>query len=371
LDKLADIARTLSDKMADIDQDLSDKLSDIQEKSAGKREEAEEDYRRSLLDAEEDYQKKLRDIQRKYEASRLKALIDRDARGLFEADQQRKQDIESAEESAEEKRKKELEKLQKKIEDINKKEEEQRQDAIKNAEKRRQDAIQSYDRARRDALQAYERARQDAIIDAERRRRDAREAAAKERQDALLAQSNARRDLQNWYRDKLRDLTRFHQDELQEYGQHYSNLNGVTGQFMQQQSDAWSGFLNRNREWIGIGNPLDPETGQEWPDWRNPSNVYEGGRCNRGSSQITPGRDGRQYACINNRWRVYTGVGISNSGMASGAGGGMMLSSTGTMGASSFAGGQRIKVVLEGNGDDALTQIIKSGAYEAFVEIMQ
>lgn len=368
LDKLSDLAQTLSDKMADIDQGLADKLEDVQRNAAEKRADAEENYRKGLLDAEEDYQKKLRDIQRKYEASRLKALIDRDARGLFEADQQRKQDIEAAQESAEEKRRKELEKLQEKINDINKKEEEQRQDAIKNAEKRRQDAILAYERARRDALQAYERARQDAIQDAERRRREARDAAAKERQDALLAQANARRDLQNWYRDKLRDLTRFHQDELREYGQHYSNLNEVTGQFMQQQADAWSGFLNRNREWVGIGNPIDPETGQEWPDWRNPGNVYEGGRCNRGSSQVTPGRDGRQYVCINNRWRVFTGAGIGSTGaMATGMSGATLSSPVGGIGVSA---GQRIKVVLEGNGDDALTQIIKSGAYEAFVEIM-
>jgi DNA repair exonuclease SbcCD ATPase subunit len=367
IDKLSDIAQTLSDKMADIDQDLADKLSDVQESAAEKRREAEEDYRQGLLDAEEDYQKKLRDIQRKYEASRLKSLIDRDARGLFEAEQQRKEDLESAKETAEEKRKDELEKLQKKLDDINKKEEQQRLDAIKNAENRRRDAIQAYERARRDAIQAYERARQDAIQDAERRRRDAREAAARERQEALIDQANARQDLQNWYRDKLRDLVRYHADELAHHSQHFSNVNALTSQFMQQQTDAWTGFLNRNREWHGIGSPTDPLTGQDWPDWRNPANVYEGGRCNRGSSQLTLGQDGKQYVCINLRWRLYTGVGVT--GEASAAGGFAGGMSGGMAGASSF-GGQRIKVVLEGNGDDALTQIIKSGAYEAFLEII-
>jgi hypothetical protein len=57
--------------------------------------------------------------------------------------------------------------------------------------------------------------------------------------------------------------------------------------------------------------------------------------------------------------------------MAQGGAGIATMSSVigGTSGA--FPGGQRIKVTLEGNGDDALTKIIKSGAYEAFVEIMQ
>lgn len=372
LDKLADIAQDLADKIADIDQDLADKLADVQQDANEKRADAEEDYRQGVLDAEEEYQKKLRDIQRKYEASRLQALIDRDARGLFEAQKQREQDLEDAAETAEEKKNEELEKLQEKLEDINRQEEEQRQDAIRSAEERRRDAQQAAERARRDAIQNYERARRDAQDDAERRRRDARENAARERREALIDQAEARQDLQDWYRDKLRDLVQYHQDELQQYGQHYSNINDLTGEFMQSQADAWAGFMEGNRTWIGIGNPLDPETGEEWPDWRNPSNVYQGGRCNRGSSQVTTGADGRRYICVGNRWQVFNGVaGAGMSGVSSvGAGGIAGQGSFSSIPFGASGGGERIKVVIEGKGDDALNQIIKSGAYEAYLEIM-
>jgi hypothetical protein len=60
-----------------------------------------------------------------------------------------------------------------------------------------------------------------------------------------------------------------------------------------------------------------------------------------------------------------------NSNSVSASGGGFQTAGGGDsfLGAGAASGG-RIKVVLEGNGDDALTTIIKSGAYEAFLEII-
>jgi hypothetical protein len=162
----------------------------------------------------------------------------------------------------------------------------------------------------------------------------------------------------------------FHQEELQQYATQYSSLNQMTGDFLNSQIEAQNAFaqiVRGNREWTGIGSPTDPTTGDAFPDWRNPSNVYVGGRCNRGSSQVTTGADGRQYLCINNSWQLFTGVGGGQSvgaNVASFAGGGVSSVLGG------LQSGGRIKLVLEGNGDDALTNIIKSGAYDAFLEII-
>ena len=367
-DKLIDIAQDLADKITDIDKDLADKLSNITQDANEKRADAQDEYNQGIRDAEEEHQKKINDILRKYEASRLSALIDRDARALFEAEKTRDEDLADAVDTAEQKKKDELEQLLEKLDDINKAEEQQRADAIASAEQRRRDAQQAADRARRDAQQNYERARRDAQQDAERRRRDARDAAAEERRDALEDQARARDDLIQWYRDKLRDLQQYHQDELQQYSDQYSSINDLTGQFMDGQVEAWNSFteiLRGNREWMGVGSPTDPTTGDTFPDWRNPSNVYVGGRCNRGSSQITTGADGRQYVCIRNAWQLFTGVG-GQSSVAAGA----SMSSFGATGSLSggLSGGQ--KIILEVRGDDAMT-LIKTGAYEAIVEVME
>lgn len=374
-DKLADIAQDLQDKIADLEQDLADKLSDIGEDANDKRQDAQDDYHKGRIDAEEEYQKKINDIMRKYEASRLSALIDRDARALFEAEKTREQDLEDAKESAEEKAQEELEQLLEKLEDINKAEEEQRNDAIRSAEERRRDAQQAADRARRDAQQNYETARRDAQQDADRRLREAREDAAQERREAMEDRARARADMLQWYQDKIRDLQQHGQETLQEYSNQYSSINELTGQFMDTQMAAWSVFQQAmsgagSSVWTGIGGTIDPGTGDEFPDWHNPANVYAGGRCNRGSSQITTGSDGRQYVCIGNSWQLFLGAGgasatTAGASMATGAGGGFLSG-----GSASGSSGGRIKVVLEGNGDDALTNIIKSGAYEAFLEII-
>ena len=231
-EKLADIDRDLADKLQDINEDLADKLSDIQSDSEQKKIDAIDDYNKAKEDAEKAHQKRINDILRQYEASRLQALIDRDARGLFEAEKKRDEDLKDAEETAAEKREAELEELREKLKDIEEAEEKAREDAIKRAEEQRKDAIEAAEKKRRDAQKAYERARRDAELAAERQRRDARQAAAKARQDALESQREAREDLRQWYADKLRDLQSFHADELSEYS-------GAVPKY----SKRYSGFL--------------------------------------------------------------------------------------------------------------------------------
>lgn len=202
-DTLLKLAQDLAESQLEINEDLAEKLGDIETDASEKTQAAKEDANEKIQKNEEDHQRKLNDIQRKYELARLNALIDRDARALFEAEQNRKNDLKDAEETAKEKRDEVTTELEKELEDITKSQEKQRQDAIEAAEKRRADAINQYEKQRREAQQQYERARQ-----------EARQAAEKQRQDAIEAANKERRDAQEAYREKLQDLQKWHNDQL-------------------------------------------------------------------------------------------------------------------------------------------------------------
>ena len=67
---------------------------------------------KKLEDIEEDHQKKIDNILRKFELSRLKALIDRDARALFLAEQRKNEELRKANETADDKTQDEQEKFE-------------------------------------------------------------------------------------------------------------------------------------------------------------------------------------------------------------------------------------------------------------------
>jgi len=86
LDKMSDLQEDHNDKLIKIDDDLAYKLEDISLDARDKREDAHEKANKKERDIEEDHQKKLEEIRRRFELQRLRALIDRDARALFEAE---------------------------------------------------------------------------------------------------------------------------------------------------------------------------------------------------------------------------------------------------------------------------------------------
>jgi hypothetical protein len=150
----------------------------------------------------------------------------------------------------------------------------------------------------------------------------------------------------------------------------------MTNDFYENQlsmASSFSGGLSdiiHNSVWVGVGGNTDPSTGEEFPDYHNPANVYAGGRCNAGMSQIVTGADGRQYRCIGMTWQLFTGVGGAG---ATGVGGVSTQSvGSGLLATSSFGGSARtVKLILDGGNDNALNTIIKSGAYEAFLEVIE
>jgi hypothetical protein len=200
---LAKLAEETAEKLQDIDEDLAEKLNDISEGSGENREEAIKNRNKSIEDAHEDHQRKLRDIERKYEAARMKALIDRDARALFEAEQNRKTERDEANEDLQDKIKDEEEELAEQLEKINELEEKRRQEAIEAAEKRRQDAIEAQQKKLDDLKKALDKERE-----------EARKNADKQRQDAMESASERRRDAQEHYRDSLLDLDEWYKEQL-------------------------------------------------------------------------------------------------------------------------------------------------------------
>ena len=200
---LEDLAEKTAEKLQDIDENLAESLSSATEEANDKRADAVKDHNKGIEDAHEDHQKKLIDIEKKYEASRLKALIDRDARALFEAEQARSEGRADANDDLEEQIKDEEEALQEKMEEINKLEEERRKDAIEAAEERR-----------RDALKAQEKELADLKENFQKQKREAAKDAAEKRQEAIKSANERRRDAQDHYRDSLQDLDEWYREQL-------------------------------------------------------------------------------------------------------------------------------------------------------------
>lgn len=371
-DKLRDAERKLSDALQDINEDLADKLNDISEDSASSREKAHKDTTKKIEDIEEKHQKKLEDIQRKYEASRLKALIDRDARGLFEAEQARKDAIEAANKDAQDSKQSELEDMQDKLDEINKKEEQRRKDAQDAAEKRRRDAQEAAEDERRDAQEAYN----DLLA-------DAKKAYEKSRLEAEKALNEQRRDAQESYNERVGDLEEWFQDELQVRAakEAEKKLNELRQQAESEQYtrdhlerllQMYSDYLQERNNLINTQPPPIPSDGGTGGTDNGGTSGGSGGTgngvvlpgfpCNYPPSIIRPGADGNLYNCVNGIWTRFNGIPSGGGG-----GGGGANFTAGTQG-----GGQRVTIAFKGEGQSgkALADLMKEFAYEAIIEAM-
>lgn len=197
------LSEDTAEELQSIDEDLADKLADATETATKSREDAYKDRNKGIEDAQEKHQQKLLDIERRYEAARMKALIDRDARALFEAEQARAQGRDEANEDLDDQLKDEEDKLKEKIDKINELEEERRSDAIEAAEKRRKDALEAQAKELQDLKDNFAKQKQEAT-----------KAANESRQDAIRSANEKRRDAQEHYRDSLQDLDEWYQEQL-------------------------------------------------------------------------------------------------------------------------------------------------------------
>ena len=365
-DKLVDIARDRKDKLlkitqdlvesqTEINEDLAEKLSDISSDTTEKAQKAREDANEEIEQAEEDHQKKLNDIQRKYELARLNALIDRDARALFEAEQNRKTDLEDAEESAKDKRDEVTKELEKQLEDIAKAEEKQREDAIKAAEKRREDAVKQYEKQRREAQEQYEKARTEAKQAAEKARQDAIEASSKERRDAQQAYSDKLNDLQKWHNDQLIRQQEAELKRLLARAKEYEKEGKLTQDHINELSRMWDDYNNSTNS-AGSANPVT----------YNPVSVggSGGGTSSGGGGGYIPGAPSNQPTL---KFEGGQWVWVYPDGTRVPLGGGGQSE----VGFGTATGGGTQQVNITVSNDKTLEQIFKEISYEAVVEVVQ
>jgi len=146
--------RQLSDDMEDAATKRDRDLADLEEENNRKRDEAIADAnkkrQRDEEDAESAHQRRIQKILDKYNRARLQALLDLDARALFEAELTRDQELKDAELDRRERKEQAEKELKDKIEDIE-----------DNYEEKRRETLRQYDRDIEDAKEADRRRKRD------------------------------------------------------------------------------------------------------------------------------------------------------------------------------------------------------------------
>jgi hypothetical protein len=307
---------------------------------------------------------------RRFELSRLRALIDRDARALFEAERKRDEDLENENDSFEERMEDLEDNYEEEIERIEEQEAEKRAKAIESAEERRQDAQEAYEEKKRDAEEAYEE-----------QQKDAKEAFEKQRNDAKKAAKDRENDLKESYEE--RNYIAEAGEKLRLAIEARSQLESETNMFdfflgLKDQVQDYYKFLE---QYEGYNFPFSPDadevpelpgggtsdgtggTGGN-PPGASPCSSGEGGTVSCSTpNQLYTCSDGSKYVCIGGKWRrTYGGAGTGG---------------TGTSGDTSLIGGAGIgssggkNVTITVRGDKTLEQIFREISYDVVVDVMQ
>lgn len=292
-EELADAARDYHEKLLEAEQDYSEEMESVRTDAEDDRIKAREEYNETIQDIEEDHQKKLRDIMLKFERSRFNALVDRDARALIEAEQQRDDALSSLEDDTEEKTAEELEDLQDKLDEINKKEQQATEDAEKERKKRLDELKRDMIRERQEINREYETRRQEARRDAERQRQEAQLDAERSRRDAAIERDRETRDIQDWYRDELDRQRDYFNDKLKQESEYYNSSlsqlgdyqnaidSGNAGSVIETQRDPYTPTITQTVTPVGYDPTRDPGT----------TNVFGGQPITRAQLTLKPGAD--------------------------------------------------------------------------------
>src|SRR3990167_1398428 len=200
--------RRLADDMEDAATKRDRDLADLEEENNRKRDEAIADAnkkrQRDEEDAESAHQRRIQKILDKYNRARLQALLDLDARALFEAELTRDQELKDAELDRRERKEQAEKELKDKIEDIEDNYEEKRREILRQYDRDIEDAKEADRRRKRD----LERALDEQVAEQERYRRE-----EMQNIEAFLAErwSTEQAD----YQQRLTDLIRYWQGVLQ------------------------------------------------------------------------------------------------------------------------------------------------------------
>lgn len=215
-----DSERELADDMEDAATKRDRDLADLEEDNNRKRDEAIADAnkkrQRDEEDAESAHQRRIQKILRKFFYSRLQALMDLDARALWEAEMTRDQELQDAEADRKEKKEQDEKELKDKIEDIESNYEERRQEILRQYDRDIEDAKEADKRRQRD----LERALDEQVAEQERYRQEEMDNIEK-----FLADRWSKEQAD--YQQRLSDLIEYWQGVLQ-INELYGGLNSPT-----------------------------------------------------------------------------------------------------------------------------------------------
>jgi hypothetical protein len=406
-DKIEDINEDLADKLDDINADLDKKIERLEEDSQDRREKAISKSNKRKEKIEKDFQKKIRDIQRRFELAALKALIDRDARALFEAQMRRDEDIRKAKEDAEEKKQNEIDNLRDMIDEINREEEKRKRRAREDAEDRRKEAKEAWKDQIDDAVEAMEDLREEIREQLEEQLLEANKARDKDLKNAEKAKNKRIKQLKEEFKERklIEEATtalqkleaerqRFitarqtgdllneldsRKDALLAYMDIWALVASVTGQGLPALGGGGGGGFPFDGDGDGDGGgPVGPPCADVATipfiprnDFANPDPCSP-----EGITGIAP--DCSRWTCFDGGWRIGgAGQGEVQGAPQGQAQGAPQGTGQGPMGAPigggligvGGGGSGRIPVTINVENDETLREIFKSISYEAFVEI--
>ena len=402
-DTAEEMADDLSDRIIDINDDNELKVARIHEDAEDRRNKEKKDNAKKLEDIEEDHQKKINDIMRKFDLSRLKSLIDRDARALYEAERNRDEDLRKAEEARKQKHDDEVESNQERLDDINDAEEKATNRANEDAQRRRDDAVKNHLKAMSD-LQDHLEERHQLILEhmADQRLAEANEAikrsndekaAYKKRTDKMKADFKETQGLLaaaaiqtritslselsttsdgyfDTWQEILADVRQFKTD----YGIDIGEINQITATL----KPLWGGGGGGGGDDGGDPGGSDPPAtpGADCvPGYDITSNLNPNIACAKSiEGKIIQDCSGKRWACVNGYWTQMSGdVQQNNVQPAGGESKGRtanVVPSGGTVFTADLSGqgsnGNQVTIVVEG--DKTLEQIFREISFSAYIE---
>jgi hypothetical protein len=200
------------------DRDLADLETKAQQDRDAAIADATKKSQRETEDAESAHQRRLQKIWDKYNRARIQALIDLDAKALFEAELTRDQELKDAEDDRKEKKEQAAKELKDKIEDIQNNYDEKRQEILRQYDRDIEDAKEADRRRKRD----LERALDEQIQVQERYRDDEMRNIEKFLSDRFITETLD-------YQQRISDLIRYWQDRLHINAMYQDIENGGTG----------------------------------------------------------------------------------------------------------------------------------------------
>lgn len=421
-----------NDKLNDIDEDLDVKLRRIQEDADDARENARRKRNKKLEDIEDKHQKRVRDIMRKFDLARLKALIDRDARALFEAEERKRLELAKAQEQRDEDKRKEKENFQEELRRIAEQEAKKARRAQEDADRRTQDEIDRFKKQLARLEKQLEEQREKINENADEQAEDAKKAAEEQRKESKKQRDKQIKDLEEAFKEMklktqagLLDQRKEVISEMDQTGQAfrdaYADWLDDLNQFMLQFGINAQDFFNNPFAGVGGGGgggfPFGPGGGggggggpPPGPPCADIANISFVPSLQNPDPCTTEGAVGiapncSRWICVGGSWRLLQGAPQGDLQGEMGPQGNMQGEMPGGMGPQGIqgdiqGGGQvgpfgrinrligggrdgfigldgtgggikKIPVTIDVKNDETLREIFKSMSYEAFVEITE